>query len=57
MAEKELKLKVAEAIQDDVNKGNVTIVPDLYLRWRMEVNYGWKRLETQSSWSNTGWRK
>ena len=40
MVDKELKLKVAEAIQDDVNKGNVTIVPDLYLRLMMEVNYG-----------------
>ena len=40
MAEKELKLKVAEAIQDDVNKGKVTLVPDLYLRLNMEVNHG-----------------
>jgi len=31
MTEKELKLKVAEAIQDDVNKGSVTSVPGLYL--------------------------
>ncbi len=40
MTEKELKLKVAEAIQDDVNKGKVTIVPDLYLRLKMEAKYG-----------------
>lgn len=33
MKEKEIKLKVAEAIQDDVNKGSVTNVPDLYLRF------------------------
>jgi len=38
--EKEIKLKVAEAIQDDVNKGSVTIVPDLYLHLKMEVNNG-----------------
>ena len=30
MSNKELKLKVAEAIQDDVNKGKVTSVPGLY---------------------------
>ena len=40
MAEKELKLKVAEAIQDDVNNGNVTIVPDLYLHLKVEANNG-----------------
>ena len=40
MADKELKLKVAEAIQDDVNKGKVTIVPDLYLHFKIEVNHG-----------------
>ena len=40
MADKELKLKVAEAIQDDVNKGKVTIVPDLYLRLKQEAYYG-----------------
>ena len=40
MVDKELKLKVAEAIQDDVNKGNVTIVPDLYLHLNMGANYG-----------------
>ena len=40
MVDKELKLKVAEAIQDDVNKGKVTIVPDLYLRFNMEATYG-----------------
>ena len=43
MVEKELKLKVAEAIQDDVNKGNVTIVPDLYLHLNMEENNGRER--------------
>ena len=37
---REMKLKVAEAIQDDVNKGSVTIVPDLYSHWNMEVNNG-----------------
>ena len=40
MADKELKLKVAEAIQDDVNKGIVTIVPDLYLHLNMKVIHG-----------------
>ena len=40
MADKELKLKVAEAIQDDVNKGKVTIVPDLYLRLQRDADYG-----------------
>ena len=40
MLEKELKLKVAEAIQDDVNKGSVTIVPDLYLHLMTEENNG-----------------
>ena len=40
MADRELKLKVAEAIQDDVNKGKVTIVPDLYFHFNMEVNRG-----------------
>ena len=49
MVDKELKLKVAEAIQDDVNKGIVTIVPDLYLHLKMEANYGRQRTETQSS--------
>ena len=39
MVDKELKLKVAEAIQDDVNKGNVTIVPDHYLHLNMVANY------------------
>jgi hypothetical protein len=37
MTEKEIKLKVAEAIQDDVNKGSVTTVPDLYLPLSMEM--------------------
>jgi len=40
MPEKELKSKVAEAIQDDVNKGKVTIFPDLYLHWKTEVHNG-----------------
>ena len=31
MVSKEIKLKVAEAVQDDVNKGSVTNVPGLYL--------------------------
>ena len=31
MADKDLKLKVAEAIQDDVNKGSVTCVTGLNL--------------------------
>lgn len=30
MPAKEVKLKVAEAIQDDVNKGSVTNIPGLY---------------------------
>jgi hypothetical protein len=40
MTEKELKLKVAEAIQDDVNKGSVTIAPDLCFRAMLEANHG-----------------
>ncbi len=40
MADKELKLKVAEAIQDDVNKGAVTVVPYLRLHLNIKVNYG-----------------
>ena len=40
MAEKELKLKVAEAIQDDVNKGSGTIVPGLYFHLKMGVYNG-----------------
>ena len=36
MADKELKLKVAEAIQDDVNKGSVTYVPGLCLHLKMK---------------------
>jgi len=43
MVDKELKLKVAEEIQDDANKGSVTIVPDLYLHLNMEKNNGRKR--------------
>ena len=39
MKEKEIKLKVAEAIQDDVNKGSVTSVPDLYLPFTIGVKY------------------
>ena len=40
MAEKEQKLKVAEAIPNDVKKGNGTRVPDLYLHLKMGVYNG-----------------
>lgn len=55
MAIKELRLKIAEAIQEyenqrfsivqqvghDVNKGTTTIVPDLYLHLNMETDNGY----------------